>query len=531
MSDNFSFSELDNLLFNDQKTYLSSKLIQLSSGDHAIKVNGEWKIENNQVINTVYLNRFDEKLRKWYVKENKDIKHIVCELNKPQFYENKINMCPTIQAKYTPYKDIKQETKDNMQVFLKYIWEVLASESKENYEFILKWISNALKGNKNASCIYLKGPQGIGKSTISDFLKEWVVGDGLFLETGSNPFKSSFNMITCSRLFIQLSELENCSTNEWSALSSTIKRLITSPTTCYEEKNQKRLQAKNISNYIIDSNNDSIKDDEGRRFYIADLSLKYRENHQYFGNLRNKCFNQEVANAFYSYMLEYDTTGFNAQDYPITKSKLDSFQKRIEPIYEFIKDKYILQDNQFNILATDLFNDFWYKVADTQKKKYPRAKLREILEIVGIVYKKQKNGNFYYNYTKDELITIANKYHWLDDIDVAEIENTNFSEDVNYEEEVFNLNSQLNQEKQRNETLRLETEDWKRKYEELLQTKKDVENPVKVEPTLKVQPIKVKKIIKRKQTPPPIQVNNVDVEFHKIYKQNEITDETLMDLF
>ena len=40
----------------------------------------------------------------------------------------------------------------------------------------MDWISNMLKGNKKDACIYLKGGQGIGKSTMSNSLKHHAIG-------------------------------------------------------------------------------------------------------------------------------------------------------------------------------------------------------------------------------------------------------------------------------------------------------------------------------------------------------------------
>ena len=40
----------------------------------------------------------------------------------------------------------------------------------------------------------------------------------------------------------------------------------------YENKYEKPYEARNMNNYAILSNNDAIKDDEGRRYFILDIS-------------------------------------------------------------------------------------------------------------------------------------------------------------------------------------------------------------------------------------------------------------------
>ena len=54
-------------------------------------------------------------------------------------------------------------------------------------------------------------------------------------------------------------------------------------------------QTQNMNNYAINSNNDSIRDDDGRRYFICDVSHKYKDNHDYFDKLRKECFNDAVG--------------------------------------------------------------------------------------------------------------------------------------------------------------------------------------------------------------------------------------------
>ena len=135
-------------------------------------------------------------------------------------------------------------------------------------------------------------------------------------------------------------------------------RWITSTTYMLEGKNENAFQIENINNYILDSNNDAIKDDDGRRYYIADVSPKYQNNRVYFVNLRAKCFNDEVGNAFYSLMLERDTTGFISQNFPDTKNKLCSLNKRLDSTYTFLKNEYILKKRELKIKPKELYEDY-----------------------------------------------------------------------------------------------------------------------------------------------------------------------------
>ena len=58
------------------------------------------------------------------------------------------------------------------------------------------------RGGKNQSVLYLRGEQGIGKSTFTDFLRKFVIGPQLCIQSGSQPLISNFNYVLFSRLLV-----------------------------------------------------------------------------------------------------------------------------------------------------------------------------------------------------------------------------------------------------------------------------------------------------------------------------------------
>ena len=63
-------------------------------------------------------------------------------------------------------------------------------------------------GYKNRAILYLRGGQGIGKSTLFEFVEKFVVGLDLAFKSGSQPLISPFNAILGGKLFIYFEELE-----------------------------------------------------------------------------------------------------------------------------------------------------------------------------------------------------------------------------------------------------------------------------------------------------------------------------------
>jgi pantothenate kinase-related protein Tda10 len=68
----------------------------------------------------------------------------------------------------------------------------LSSGVKESFDYWLKWIANVCKSKKNNAVPYLKGPQGIGKSFLSEMLQRHVLGMAILMKSSAEPFLSRF---------------------------------------------------------------------------------------------------------------------------------------------------------------------------------------------------------------------------------------------------------------------------------------------------------------------------------------------------
>jgi hypothetical protein len=126
----------------------------------------------------------------------------------------------------------------------------------------------------------------------------------------------------------------------------------------------------------------------------------------------------EIGHAFFCYLLEIDTTNFKPQSYPITQSKIDSTVKRLDNVYKFIKDNYILKENGIDrIKVGDLFKNYSDYCTKNQIYK-PKHKIdfNKTLENINIKYKKI-NGIHYYEISLNELKKIATKFNWNHELD------------------------------------------------------------------------------------------------------------------
>ena len=69
--------------------------------------------------------------------------------------------------------------------------------------------------------------------------------------------------------------------------------------------------------------------------------------------------NNEVGHAFYNYLYEnINIVGFHPQNVPTTKSKIDSYAKRLELHESFLKHNYILNKLDIKCTVQELYNEF-----------------------------------------------------------------------------------------------------------------------------------------------------------------------------
>ena len=424
MESNFSLDKIKTISPLEAKAYVSKYFVPLTNGNHAMLINDKYVIQEDKVIKSTYFKRMPKELSTFYFQEHTGIKEVKYKINAPTFFDNYLNLCPKMKHEYKSYNEFSDEIKTKVDIMTSYIKEVLCANRDDVYNFIMKWLANMIKGNKNTSCLYFRGPQGVGKSTLAVFLREYVIGSNLSLETGSEPIKSNFNSILAGKLMVVLEELENFSINEWQVVSTRLKRYITSNTITIESKNVNSYESENINNYIIVSNNDAIKDDEGRRYFIADTQTHREGDVKFWDNLYSNCFNDTTGYAFYCLLMEIDTDKFNPQNFPMTMNKADSFAKRMDHVYLFIKEKYILKNRDLLTTLSDFYSEFLAFSLAKGHKACSKIDFNKKLKDIQINHYKS-NTCLKFNMTHDKLLEIAEKRHWMHESDEYEAKSKN----------------------------------------------------------------------------------------------------------
>ena len=431
----------------------------------------------------MYFNKMPESIKKWILKDNKKVFKVTCSLTDPRVSEQtlKINMCKSWKhhnvKKYADYKKLHSK----VNVFLTYMKKVLCSDNEDHYDYLIKWIANMCQGHKNTSIPYLRGPEGVGKTTLSKFLYENVIGRDLSLNSNGSPLMKDFNIILMGKLFVNFEELESLD-GKWGSCSGKLRTLATETFTDYEGKGTNAISAENISNFIICTNVEAVKHSEGRRYFILDINTEYKDNTKYWSNLYDTCFNDKVGEAFFSYMQTIDVSNFKSQgDMPLTRAKLDAFAKLLPNEFKFLKEIFIFKKQNMKHTAQQLYQLYDNYCSAHEKKACSKydfiAKLREIQ----LDFKNKKiNGINYYVYSHEHLAEIAEKFHWIHELDMDNEEpneEESISKNVTYCEPIKQNVFQYSDLKKENSELKKQVELLQAQIKEL--TKPTIKKVVK----------------------------------------------------
>jgi hypothetical protein len=457
--------DMKQLEYDRSKEYISSYFYPTIMGDHYLWSDNNFICYDKTLINNTYVIKFPGKLGEWYFKKNLKLYNIINDISKPRIQNKEINLCCGLKHEIKSYYTFSKKIQQKVNMMLDFIRTVICSKKEEEYTYIIQWLSNMCKGKKNDSVLYFKGIEGLGKSTLTDFLRVYVLGEQIAMKSNSEPLRTSFNKILSGMLLVVFEEMPVFSEKEWEGVSSRLKDLVTSDTTMYQEKHEKTFRSKNINNYIINSNVNALQHSEGRRYFIADLSTVKLGDYDYFKELRANCFNDEVGHAFLSYLLEIKLPDdWNSQSYmPETIGKKDAIAERLPIEYKFIKFEYVLKNKSMNLPLKELYlhyQDYCY-VNDCKSCTFYKfiAKLRD----VSINYKKSHGINKFM-IQNEELRKIANNLKWIHELDD---EPTTESENEEKHEAILSTNpdvllKRLEEKDNEIEALKKEIEELKR---------------------------------------------------------------------
>lgn len=241
-----------------------------------------------------------------------------CKLDPRDVNPRNFNLWRGFKAQRT---DAKPE---GLEIMKAYIFEVICSNKEIVYKRVISWLAGLFTNLRsiNKTALLLQSSPGCGKNTLTDFLCE-VVGKQNQLEvTGIGSITQRFNSELYGKRLVVINEMSSIPA-EFHSQFDKLKTFITDDRITVEPKGIEMYTIDNIGNYILMTNHkDAMSLEQGdRRYECIEVSDARVKDVAYWTNLRSKCFNnQEVADAFYTYLLDFEAESL----FKILKSELRS---------------------------------------------------------------------------------------------------------------------------------------------------------------------------------------------------------------
>ena len=314
-----SYEDLDDVI--SEKYPLVINKVIAGKGSYCKKINGsENKID---IINELKMSDYTM----FYTQDNKKIKMKLSEFLDKKVglvdYECKIfhpnpknfNLWSGFQAKEVDDYKIK-----SLKLLKQMIFDTWADGDIESYNYIISWFKGLLVNEINRVAMVLISDQGTGKGWLCNFLRYIINNSNVAECCGVENVVQKHNTYIQGKRLVIINEMAS-TRDEFRSNFDKLKPFITDPYLKIEPKGINPYTIDNIGNYILCSNHSDsiILEETDRRYAIFKVSNKYMQNTEYFEDLTEQCYNQSTADAFYSYLLNFDEVDINT--IPNTKAR------------------------------------------------------------------------------------------------------------------------------------------------------------------------------------------------------------------
>jgi hypothetical protein len=299
-----------------------------------------------------------------YLRRQSGFSELECKLENAD--NRNFNIWGGFQSKIVENKEWSDKQKKGVGEMINFLFNTWANGNKSYLHYIISWFANIVKtGPINGVALVVISEQGTGKGYFVAFMRYILRNVNVCEVVGINSITQKHNTIMERKRLVCINEMSS-TREEFKTNFDKIKVFITDPYITIEPKGVNSYQIENISNLILSSNHqDSIIVEKGdRRYSIFEVNAKYKGNKKFFDDLADLCFNQEVADAFYTYLLNYDglsdlkpiDTELRTQAINLSKSNSIKF---IEHITEFPIMCPISEDERMLVIKlTDLYTRY-----------------------------------------------------------------------------------------------------------------------------------------------------------------------------
>jgi hypothetical protein len=207
-----------------------------------------------------------------------------------------------------------EQDSEGLALMKSFIMETWANGNQVHYNYIISWFAGLVTNlnSINKIALAMVSLQGGGKGTLIEFMELILRSVNVVSAPGIEKITGRFNTILQGKRLVNINEMSSTK-DEFRSNFDKIKSFITDPTIMIEPKGVNPYIISNISNYVLfTQHRDAIVVEESdRRYAIFDMGTAHVNDNDYFGRIRALCFNQDVANQFYTYLLDFPAVPLN----------------------------------------------------------------------------------------------------------------------------------------------------------------------------------------------------------------------------
>jgi hypothetical protein len=292
------------------------------------------------------------KFSDYLIKQN-GLGDYVCKLE--NYPTDDFNLWSGFQAKQTTNKP------EGLELIKTFIYEVWASSNQTYYDYIISWFAGLVSNlsGLNEVALSMIAEQGTGKGFLLTFMRLILRDINVCEVAGIQSITQKHNTCLQNKRLVCINEMSSTK-DEFKANFDKIKMLITDTHLQIEPKGVNPYEIDNISNFLLFSNHRDaiIIEEEDRRYATFEMSNCHKGDHDYFNNLADKCFNQETADAFYTYLLEFPAVELkNIPDTELRAEMINLSKPTPLKFYAAIYEDEIYEIGE-QIQATELYNKY-----------------------------------------------------------------------------------------------------------------------------------------------------------------------------
>ncbi|CAB4429331.1 unnamed protein product [Rhizophagus irregularis] len=348
-------------------------------------------------------------INKWFMIEYSTVCIATCDPHKQRIFRSStgqlyLNIFPGFLHDLRPISTFESVIHQAVKFIFSHIRDIWCSGDWNLTEYIIKWLA--------------------GRS---------VLGTQLVYKTSDHQtILGHFNGQLQGRVLLLLEEMPT-DKSQWNNLYRSLKDKITSDIMEIHEKYKTPTHYKNFMSTIVLTNENALRvENDDRRTVFLDVSPSRKGDLEYFKKLGNAMKYPGVGKAFYAYLRAIADAypNFNGNPPPMTASKQDHIISTLPPLFQFIKDTYLVVKNHMTDLPVQEFYRVYTSYCETHCIS-PLSKInasRILSNELGINSRKIRVGKAtprVYSISREDLykkFLSKNWIHEIDEIDIEEID-------------------------------------------------------------------------------------------------------------